>query len=436
VTDRGTLIVQIKKALYGLVQSAALWYDELSTFLKQQGFVPNGIDPCVMNKDFGDRMVTIILYVDDILIMTEDKDDIQWMIKLLKDKWEEVTVEQGDQLTYLGMGVNIREDHISLSMVKYIEDILTVYFGAEGASRAKEYSTPAASDLFEEPDGELLSEKERKKFHTTVAMLLYLSKRTRIDVQLPTLFLCTRVREPHESDKKKLERTLGYLKRTKGKCRILSCAIPEMNQVVAYVDASFAVHHDARGHSGLVTIYQGCVIDSECGKQKIATKDSTESEIVALSDKLARIDKTQEFLRMQGAKLKGMPIIFQDNSSVMTLVRKDGGNHMRTKHLEARRAIIHEQVVVEKCKRMMYMNTKDMVADILTKKPLGGETFYKFADILMGWKIPSLKEHLKHSKKNKNDANDQVKTAGVRRKKWYPSAKGSNRHNLVQLGHT
>ena len=108
---------------------------------------------------------------------------------------------------------------------------------------------------------------------------------------------------------------------------------------------------------------------------------------------------------------------------------------MRTKHLEARRAIIHEQVVMEKCKRMMYMNTKDMVADILTK-PLGGETFYKFADILMGWKIPSLKEHLKHSKKNKNDANDQVKTAGVRRKKWYPSAKGSNRHNLVQLGHT
>jgi hypothetical protein len=380
-------------------------------------------------------MVTIILYVDDILIMTEDKKDIDWMIKLLTDKWEEVTVEQGDQLTYLGMGVSIRDDHISLSMTKYIEDILEVYFGAEGVSRAKGYSTPAASDLFDEPDGELLSEKERKKFHTTVAMLLYLSKRTRIDVQLPTLFLCTRVRDPCESDKKKLERTLGYLKRTKGKSRIISCAMPEMDRLVAYVDASFAVHYDAKGHSGLALVYLGCVIESECGKQKIATKDSTESEVVALSDKLARIERTQDFLKLQGAKFRGMPIIFQDNSSVMTLVRKDGGNHMRTKHLEARRAIVYEQVVVEKSKKLMYMNTKDMLADILTK-PLSGEAFYRFADILMGWKIPNLKEHLKHSKKNKNDANDQVKTAGVRRNKWYPGAKHANRHNLVQLGHT
>lgn len=110
-------------------------------------------------------MVTIILYVDDILIMTENKDDIQWMIKLLTDKWEEVTVEQGDQLTYLGMGVSIRDDHISLSMVKYIEDILEVYFGTEGASRAKEYSTPAASDLFDEPDGDVLPEKEKEVPH-------------------------------------------------------------------------------------------------------------------------------------------------------------------------------------------------------------------------------------------------------------------------------
>jgi hypothetical protein len=360
-----------------------------------------------MNKQVGDRMITIILYVDDILVMSENMDDIQWLIDVLKDKWEEVSVETGDQLTYLGMGVSIRDDHISLSMVKYIDDVLKTYFGTNSV---RTYNTPAAPDLFEEPEGELLGAAQKKLFHTIVAMLLYLSKRTRIDIQLATLFLCTRVREPRESDDKRLRRVLGYLKLTKKKCRILACHVPEMMRTVAYVDASFAVHHDAKGHSGLVTMFAGCVIDTECGKQKIATKDSTESEIVAFSDKLAKIHKTQEFLRLQGVKLCGPPIVFQDNSSVMTLIRKDGGNHMRTKHLEARRAIIHEQVVVERSVKMMYMNTKDMVADVLTK-PLGGAEFYKFADILMGWKIPDMRKHLALTNRK---TNDQAKTAGVR----------------------
>jgi hypothetical protein len=185
VTEKGTIIVQIKKALYGLVQSAALWYDELSTFLKSQGFKPNPLDPCVMNKVVGARMITIILYVDDILIMSEHKEDIGRLIKVLTDKWEEVTVETGKEFTYLGTGVTVRDDHISLSMGKYIDDILASYFGAESAKTSiRTYSTPAAGDLFEEPEGELLTESMKKRFHTTVAMLLYLSKRTRIDIQL------------------------------------------------------------------------------------------------------------------------------------------------------------------------------------------------------------------------------------------------------------
>jgi hypothetical protein len=189
VTEKGTIIVQIKKALYGLVQSAALWYDELSTFLKSQGFKPNPLDPCVMNKVVGARMITIILYVDDILIMSEHKEDIGRLIKVLTDKWEEVTVETGKEFTYLGTGVTVRDDHISLSMGKYIDDILASYFGAESAKTSiRTYSTPAAGDLFEEPEGELLTESMKKRFHTTVAMLLYLSKRTRIDIQLATLF--------------------------------------------------------------------------------------------------------------------------------------------------------------------------------------------------------------------------------------------------------
>jgi Reverse transcriptase (RNA-dependent DNA polymerase). len=73
----GKLIVQILKALYGLVQSAALWYSALTTFLKSLGFVANKIDNCVMNMRKGGRNMTIVLYVDDILILSESDNDIK-----------------------------------------------------------------------------------------------------------------------------------------------------------------------------------------------------------------------------------------------------------------------------------------------------------------------------------------------------------------------
>ena len=93
-----------------------------------------------------------------------------------------------------------------------------------------------------------------------------------------------------------------------------------------------------------MSAYLGDVIDSESGKQKLATKDSTEAELVALSDKSAKVQKIHEFLSLQGSVLDGPPVLFQDNASVLTLIRKTGNNFMRTKHLEARRAIVNEEL--------------------------------------------------------------------------------------------
>jgi hypothetical protein len=73
-----------------------------------------------------------------------------------------------------------------------------------------------------------------------------------------------------------------------------------LKRILAFIDAAFAVHYDGKGHTGLVIMFAGVVIDTYCGKQKIATKDSTECELVALSDMLVKIERINEFLREQG----------------------------------------------------------------------------------------------------------------------------------------
>ena len=46
---KGRVLTQIDKAMYGLVQSAKLWYETITGVLKGNGYAPNPMDPCVWN---------------------------------------------------------------------------------------------------------------------------------------------------------------------------------------------------------------------------------------------------------------------------------------------------------------------------------------------------------------------------------------------------
>ena len=77
--------------------------------------------------------------------------------------------------------------------------------------------TPAANHLFEvNENAKKLPEDGAQVFHSMVAKLLFLSKRSRPDILTSISFLTTRVREPDEDDNKRRAHTLKYLNATKG----------------------------------------------------------------------------------------------------------------------------------------------------------------------------------------------------------------------------
>jgi hypothetical protein len=55
--------------MYGLRQSALLWYNDLKNSLYTLGFSPINTDPCVSLNDSG---AIIIVYVDDPIPITKD----------------------------------------------------------------------------------------------------------------------------------------------------------------------------------------------------------------------------------------------------------------------------------------------------------------------------------------------------------------------------
>ena len=66
--------------------------------------------------------------------------------------------------------------------------------------------------------------------------------------------------------------------------------------VIAYIDASFAIHPDMKSHTGCVITLEKGAIYAKSGTQRLMTKSSTEAELVALSDVSNQVLWTRNFL--------------------------------------------------------------------------------------------------------------------------------------------
>ena len=126
IAKDGSLLVELDRALYGCVESARLWYDELSTTLIKDGYLPNDCDPCIFNKTTGGIQITIIVYVDDLMILSKNPALIEAIIATLEGKYDKLKVSSGKIHNYLGMVFDFTDPtHVSVDQIGMVEDIIS-----------------------------------------------------------------------------------------------------------------------------------------------------------------------------------------------------------------------------------------------------------------------------------------------------------------------
>jgi len=140
-----------------------------------------------------------------------------------------------------------------------------------------------------------------------------------------------------------------------------------------YIDASHQVHEDCRGQIGSLMTFGKGAVTSSSNKMKCNTKSSTETEIIALGDKLPDVLWTRYFVECQGYNIDECTI-FQDNMSALSL-EKNGrvSSSKRTKHIKAKYFLIKDYYDAGEID-LRYCPTDSMWADVLTK-PLQGQKF-------------------------------------------------------------
>jgi Reverse transcriptase (RNA-dependent DNA polymerase) len=209
---KGCIVVLLNRALYGCVESAALWYDNLRETMTSMGYERNPHDICVFNKMSGKAVqCTVTVHVDDLLITSVDEDMITDLSEGLRRRYGEITKTSGTVLNYLGMVLDFSHPgEVRVSMKGFVEDML-LSSGITGRAR-----TPATEGLFEvRNDAVLCGEVKRKEFHSLVAKLLYLAKKSRPECLTAVAFLATRVTRCTDQDWEKLTRLLRYINDTK-----------------------------------------------------------------------------------------------------------------------------------------------------------------------------------------------------------------------------
>ena len=377
---KGCIVVKLDKALYGCVESAALWYENLSSTLKDLGYERNTYELCVYNKVWNGTQCTVAVRVDDLIITSTSQRMIDELCDGLKTKYGEITRNNGPVVNYLGMVFDMSAiGEVRMTMKGFTEDVIS-YAGVLGKARS-----PAIDGLFENrAEVELVPESVRGWFHSVVAKLSYLAKRAKPECLTAAAYLATRVTRCNTDDVVKLNRLLKYVSDTRERGVVFRPGTMGIC-VRVFIDAAYGVHADGKSHTG------SCVIIGDVGavhckssKQSIVTKSSTEAELVALSDSANQGLYIRNFLISQGYAMAPM-VVYQDNTSSIALVERGRSGAERTRHIGIRNFWIRERIESGEA-TVVHKGTAEMCANVLTK-PLQDAQFVYERGCLTGWDL-------------------------------------------------
>lgn len=366
--QNGKKVCKLNKSLYGLKQAARVWNQALHNVLINSGCRQNNADKCFYTLKKEEKVVYILIHVDDILVVGNDMQLMDFVMNSVKSRFE--IKDLGEVKHYLGIEIKKDTDgHYLLNQETYIDKIVK----EARLNDSKISSYPLDPGYYRIEDNSFLENNE--EYRKLIGMLLYLSTNTRPDISATISILSQRISKPRMIDMNELKRLIKYLKSTKSFS--LKLSFNNFNDIFcAYSDANFAEdRYDRKSNTGFACFMNGGLISWCCRKQDIVAQSSTEAEYVALSETCKEVIWIKQILKDFDIVVEDKTKIFTDNQGCIKMI-KDQKFSNRTKHIDVKYHLIKEHA--EKGNIILeYCHTNSNIADMLTK-PLGPLKLSKF----------------------------------------------------------
>lgn len=157
-----------------------------------------------------------------------------------------MVVTRGKVHNFVGMDVTFKKNSTVEVMMK---DCIIECFEDFSEEIDKAANTPAKHYMFKSTESIPFSVEKIEIFHHIVAKLVYIPKRARVNIDLAVSYLCTLVSCSTYDYWENPRRLLHYLNDIIDMPRIIR-AEGSMDILQTYVDASYAIHGDMKGHTG------------------------------------------------------------------------------------------------------------------------------------------------------------------------------------------
>ncbi|KAL9265456.1 Retrovirus-related Pol polyprotein from transposon RE1-like protein [Drosera capensis] len=173
-------VCRLRKVLYGLKQAPRAWYVKFHSTLGQLGFTTSSYDSALFIKKSSAGIILLLLYVDDMIITSDNIYDIQKVKEFLSAQFEKKDL--GMVSYFLGLEVSKSYTSYYLSQTKYASDLIS----RAGITDAKIANTSLETNVKLRPiDGQLL--KDPTRYRQLVGSMIYLIVTVHLVTQFMTL---------------------------------------------------------------------------------------------------------------------------------------------------------------------------------------------------------------------------------------------------------
>jgi hypothetical protein len=124
VKGKKELVCKMKKTLYGLKQLPRMWYQKFDIDMLGLGFRRSKEDHCVYFKLIGDHLIYLVLYVDNMLLIGNNKDIIQDVKTQLSYKFDMKDLGASNFIFGMEIKRDQKKKKLWLNQRKYVETIL------------------------------------------------------------------------------------------------------------------------------------------------------------------------------------------------------------------------------------------------------------------------------------------------------------------------
>ncbi|CAJ2673559.1 unnamed protein product [Trifolium pratense] len=328
--DPKSVVCKLKKSIYGLKQASRQWYYKFHQVISSFGFEANPVDDCIYQKFSGSKFVFLVLYVDDILLASNNIHLLHETKRFLTKNFE--MKDLGDASFVLG--IRILRDRsrgiLGLSQRSYIDTVL---------------------DRF--------SMKDSKPGDTPVARGDKFSLN-----QCPTTDL--EKKEMHKVPYASAVGSLMYAQRTRD--FVLTYRKSDNLEIIGYSDSDYAGCPDSkRSTSGYIFLLAGGAVSWKSAKQSLVAPSTMAAEFVACFEASNHANWLRNFvtgLRIIGSIERPLKI-YCDNSAAV-LYSNNNMSSTKSKFIDIKYLVVKERVQ-EKQLLIEHIGTDLMLADPLTK---------------------------------------------------------------------